>query len=212
VLQHGLFGACSLSIDRASRGNGEAAAELEGAQSELQLPGRCSGVGGTDEIAEIDDDWVAGEEHKASDPSAPTDAGCGNVGLQVRAFYHIRLFFLVPRVLTGDRHHRQDEPVHAGVVPPASGEGRAGCAAALGGEERDGGGAGLAAAGQQIPAGSAGCILPGTAGIPRSDYARLPENTGARRGGSVGEGADEGAESVGGDSGQEEWMIEAAIH
>ena len=90
MLQHGLFGACSLSVDRAPLGNGEAAAELEGAESELQLPGRCSGVGGPDARAETDDNWVAAEEHEASDPSGPTDAGSGNAGFQVRAFYQIR--------------------------------------------------------------------------------------------------------------------------
>lgn len=70
MLQCGIFGTCCMSVNRASRGNVEAGTESEGVESELQLLGRCSASRRTEEVAETDDNWIAAEEHKASDPSA----------------------------------------------------------------------------------------------------------------------------------------------
>ena len=66
-----------MPTDRASRGVGDAAAELEGAESQLQLSGGCGPAGGTDAAAKAEYHWVSSEGDEGVDPRGATDAGCG---------------------------------------------------------------------------------------------------------------------------------------
>lgn len=70
---------------RASRGVGEAGAEPEGAESQLQLSGGCETVGGTDAATQAESHWVSSEGDEGADPDGATDAGCGGARFQASA-------------------------------------------------------------------------------------------------------------------------------
>ena len=70
---------------RASRGVGEACAEPEGAESQLQLSGGCGTVGGTDAAAQAESHRVSSEGDQGVDPDGATDAGRGGARFQASA-------------------------------------------------------------------------------------------------------------------------------
>jgi len=66
-----------------ARGNGETNAQPTGTESELQLPGRCSGTGGAHETAKAYSDRKSTETHETIDPSCGKDARVGDGRFQV---------------------------------------------------------------------------------------------------------------------------------
>jgi len=79
-----------MSSDRPARGPGTGCPQSTSVESELQLPGRCQATRRPHKAKETHDDRFSTERDQACDPLITTDAGCRNVGFQVRPFVFIK--------------------------------------------------------------------------------------------------------------------------